>query len=91
MEILHLNWYGAEHTHHWPPLLTFFLVFMIIFILIGIWRRRYMACRSPRWFHYHDFYRSDASEILKKRYAQGEINKEEYERMKREINNQYKI
>lgn len=86
MELLHLNCYGAEHAHHWPNFFIFFLVFMIIFILIGAWRRRRMGCWSPRWFTYHDFYKSDVNEILKKRYAQGEINKEEYDRMKRDIN-----
>ena len=85
MELLHLNWCGIEHAHHWPPFLSFFIVFMII--LIGIWRRRRMGYRSTRCFPYHDFYRWDASDILKKRYAQGEITREEYDRMKREMNN----
>jgi uncharacterized membrane protein len=63
---------------------------MILFIciLIGCWRRRRYSCRWPGWFGYRDFDKSDASEILKKRYANGDINKEEYERMLREISNE---
>ena len=60
-------------------LLWFILVLIpmlgIVFLLV------YLAVRESR----AEERKSDALEILKERYARGEITKEEFERMKREI------
>jgi len=61
-------------------------VLMIIFMFIFIGHRN---CGPPWWYserHYDRTKGTDsAMEILKKRYAKGEITKEEFEEMKKEI------
>jgi len=63
-----------------------FFVLMIIFMFIFIGHR---SCRPPWWYshRHHDKTKGgdSALEILKKRYAKGEIDKEEFEEMKKAI------
>jgi putative membrane protein len=55
----------------------------IIIILIGV--IIYVLFRSRRPGHYEGPYTESAVEILQKRYAKGEITKEEFERMKNDL------
>ncbi|MCJ7600149.1 MAG: SHOCT domain-containing protein [Desulfobulbaceae bacterium] len=63
--------YGMDMGFGW----VFMILFcgMIIFIAISLWKK------------YDSGGKETADEILKKRYARGEISKEEFERMKKDI------
>jgi putative membrane protein len=74
---------------HWGgmwifPMLMFIVMIIILFV---IFRRG--VCRPPWWGpegHYREGGEADSAlEILKKRYAKGEITKEEFEQMKKDI------
>ena len=66
----------------------FMFVVMIIFFFVFFGRGR-GGCRPPWWgpggYHREDGETDSALEILKKRYAKGEITKEEFEQMKKDI------
>lgn len=49
------------------------------------WRRRYYSCGWPGWFGHRYSGEPEAKDILKRRYAKGEISKEEYDTMMKEI------
>ena len=74
---------------HWGGMWVFpmiMLVVMIIFLFAFFGRG---GCRPPCWrsgeHHRKDGETDSALEILKKRYAKGEIKKEEFEQMKKDI------
>jgi len=82
---LHSNNFWVEHGWYWPfPFFMFFMFIIMCFLFRG-WRRRPYSCWWPGWSDYHNKDKSDVKEILKKRYVKGEISKEEYERMMKEI------
>ena len=70
-----MSWLGAGFgliTH---------LAFTILIIMAAIWLFK-AAFRG----NYHNFnQQNDAMEILKQRYAKGEISSEEFQRMKKEL------
>jgi len=83
---------GPEHTMWWPwasmwifPMIMFAVIIIVVFLFAG----RRWGC----WFPWSDPGRyngeggesESALDILKKRYAKGEITKEELEKMKKEI------
>lgn len=82
---LHWNSFGMEHDCYWPfPLLIFFVIIMMCFLFRRRRRRPYSRW-WPGWSVCGYYEKSEAEAILKKRYAKGEISKEEYEKMKEDI------
>lgn len=74
---------------HWGgmwifPMIMFVVMIVCMFVFFGRWR-----CRTPWWgpggYHREDRESETALEILKKRYAKGEITKEEFEQMRKDI------
>ena len=74
---------------HWGgmwifPMVMFVVMIIFVFVLFGRG-----GCRPPWWGpggHHREGGETDSAlEILKKRYAKGEITKEEFEQMKKDI------
>jgi len=61
---------------YWNPLLWILVVIAVV--LLVLWLSR-LGTRGP------GYGEESALDILKKRYAKGEINKEEFERVKKDI------
>lgn len=60
----------------------FMLVFWIVLIFLAVWMIREFSVRH----HHHEGHASNrALEILKERYAKGEISKDEFESKKKDI------
>lgn len=75
-------WHGGGM---WIFPMIMFLV-MIIFLFLFFGRRGGMPPWCGPYRHYREGGESDSAlEILKKRYARGEITKEEFEQMKKDI------
>jgi len=83
---------GPEHTIWWPwagmwifPIIMFAVILIFMFSFAG----RRWGCwhwRSGPGRYYGEGRESEtALEILKKRYAKGEITKDEFEQMKKDI------
>ncbi len=69
-----MHWFGNYGTtmgFGWVFMILFWG--MIIFITLSLWKKNDYGKKET------------ADEILKKRYARGEISKEEFERMKKDI------
>ena len=83
---------GPEHTMWWPwvgmwifPMIMFIMIIIIVFLFAG----RRGGCCFP-WSNMGSYFDENgesesALEILKSRYAKGEITKEEFEQMKKDI------
>jgi putative membrane protein len=67
------------------PLLTIIFIIWIIFYATGS-SHNFSQNNTPRNYNNNQGYSVDRSlEILRERYAKGEINEEEYERIKRNL------
>ena len=82
---LHSNYFGVEHGWYWPFPFIFFGLFILMCFLFRGWRRRPYSCWWPGWSDYRYNEKSEAKDILKKRYAKGDLGKEEYDRMLKDI------
>ena len=75
-------WFGAGM---WVfPMILFAVIIILVFLISGRW-----GCRAT-WLgpgrHHGESGDSDSAlDILKKRYAKGEITKDEFERMKKDL------
>jgi len=73
-------WGGQGFTFMWIFPLLFFIVFL--FFMRGMFGRGSMGCGSHGGSATH---KESAHEILDKRFAKGEISKDEYEEMKKAL------
>ena len=64
--------------------LVFMLLFWLGLILLAVWLARALF-NNDRFLHSKPDHGASPKEILDQRYARGEINREEYELMKRDI------
>jgi len=71
---------GFGLFHFFGGVLTFLFWFIVVILLIRFIRRRKILGDGPIWTHH-----SGALDILKERYAKGEINKAEYEEKKKDL------
>ncbi len=81
------QWHEFDWGNGWFifPMIMMSLFFILIIILMFSRRRFHWP-----WYQFDDFHprsrsRESAMEILKKRYAKGEINKEEFENIKKDL------
>jgi putative membrane protein len=96
--VLALSYFSSGYTYGYPygwgmmggfmgfPLLFIFPIMLIVLVVIGY---RWGGCCGGYYGHY-GYYgsheeRETAMEILRRRYANGEITKEQFEQMKKDI------
>lgn len=65
-----------------PMIMPIVMVVVLVLCLYFIFGR---GGAKPRWEQYADSQGETALDILKKRYARGEISREEFEQMKKDI------
>ena len=74
---------------HWGGMWIFPMIMFVVMIIFFFVICRHWSCRppwgGPEGRHPEDGGTDSALEILKKRYAKGEISKEEFEQMKKDI------
>jgi putative membrane protein len=78
------------HEYFWWGSMWIFPVIMLIVVVVVLYLMFGRAGFRPPWLDHEKYYggRMDsetALDILKKRYAKGEITKEEFDRMKNDI------
>lgn len=72
--------YGYHFGVGWMLFGLIFWIFIVVcVVLLVLW----LIGKSGKWIHFHR--EESALEILKKRYVLGEISKEDYEEMKKDI------
>lgn len=76
------HWWGHGFGFMWLIPLAFFVVF--IFFMRGMFRQGWSGCGPGR----NTPSGESAHEILDKRFAKGEITKEEYQEMKKTLENE---
>jgi putative membrane protein len=78
---MHMNYMYGPDFGFFHLLSSALWVFLIVFIISGIRRRRY----GPWGWNGGPWQQDKAMEILKERYARGEIGKEEFEAKKKDL------
>lgn len=79
--LLRPTWFSGDSFHPWFPSFWFFpFVGFLIVIFFVKWSLWGWGWRSSDWRHY-----SDATRILEERYAQGELTRDQFEQMRRDL------
>ena len=83
-----MGYYGYGDMHDWGLLgAGMMIIFWVFIALFFVWLAR-AAFGGYRGHHGHGHWHGGhALDILKERYAKGEINKEEYESKKKDLEN----
>ena len=76
------GWNGGYSQGNSVVLLIFMSIMMILFIVLIIWAVRFFS-RTAR----ADNAKDGALELLKRRYVAGEIDKKQFEQIKKDLNN----
>ena len=93
---MHHHFETWEHSWHYFPATMFFVMLLIMAVCFIYFYKKRRIYFNSSWFRQNwprnwstDCYRNrrgeSASDILKKRYASGEIKKEVFEQMKKDI------
>lgn len=80
-----------EHAFWWPwagmrifPMIMFVVIMIFVFLFAGWWGCWHL--RSGHGGHYGEGGEAESAlDIVKKRYARGEITRDEFERMKKDL------
>jgi putative membrane protein len=77
------GWFG------FPMMLIMFPIMIVVLIVVGYVIYRFFrwgsGCFDGRYRYYNTTDRETAMEVLRRRYANGEITKDQYEQMKRDL------
>ena len=80
-----------EHAIWWPwagmwifPMIMFAVIMIFVFLFAGRWGRWHLRS-GPGRHHGEGREAESALDIVKKRYARGEITRDEFERMKKDL------
>lgn len=80
---------SQPYMWHWEGMWVFPLIMFVVMIVFLFLFVRRGGCRPPWWgprgYHGEEGNMGSALEILKTRYAKGEITKEEFEQIKKDI------
>lgn len=75
-----------EHTMWWPMAgMWIFPIIFIVLIIFVVFLAMARGGRWPAWFDSGREHGESAIDILNKRYAKGEITKDDFEQMKKDI------
>ncbi len=67
-------------------MMLFMVLFWVVIVGLAVWLLSALFPRPPAHDDGHHAHRSDSvSEILKQRYARGELTREEYEQMRQDL------
>ena len=92
--ILVLSYFSSKYSYYeypygWWGIMGVMMLFMVPIMIIVLIAIAYVVYRGFRWGGYgrygSDEEKETAMEILRRRYASGEISKEQYEQLKRDI------
>ncbi len=75
------GWSGTYNHGDSIISIIFMSIMMIFFIVLIVWAVRFFS-RTPR----SDDSKDDALELLKRRYVSGEIDKKQFEQIKKDLN-----